>query len=237
MVIWPVPCWRFQFRSMSELKKRWMVTPPIRCAAAPLGASFANTRPFFLWATTAFRTYDFPVPAGSMIAAESLSPESNLPVSHWKAVPWDGVNVPAKLWRFCFVLGNWVPYSLPGSVSQASVTSSSLSAWARSGTWYNLIFTWSEMSWSNHCAIHQSQTDEYVETAWALGTCHYTVLYSFAEPVPKHTPSSLGDLYMGAELLPLLEHRRLIKVVWVWMEDHPNGFLLEETLQCNVLED
>ena len=40
--------------------------------------------------------------------------------------------------------------------------------------------------------------DEYVETALALESCHYSVLYPFDEPAPMHTPLSVGDLYEGA---------------------------------------
>ena len=47
--------------------------------------------------------------------------------------------------------------------------------------------------------------DEYEETALAPGTCHHTVLYSSAGLAPIHVPASFGDLYGGAEFLPLVE--------------------------------
>ena len=70
--------WKVQFSSMSRLKKQWMVTPSMRWHSTQLGASLATTKLFpnhciqYVWLAL--------VPAGPMMAPESLPPHCNLAV-------------------------------------------------------------------------------------------------------------------------------------------------------------
>ena len=52
--------------------------------------------------------------------------------------------------------------------------------------------------------------NEYVETALALGICHYTVLYSFDKLAPMHVPSSLSDL-SGMALVEYCESQETVQ--------------------------
>ena len=89
-IVWAVLCWRLQFRWMLRLKKWWMVTPSIRCAAAPLGGECLDHSFCSEQLQHSQHMLFLSLPAPWLQPRACL--QTKLPVSHWKSASWDGVN-------------------------------------------------------------------------------------------------------------------------------------------------